>query len=875
MPGFQFHHNLLADRKSSGITLRFEGQDRNLRKILFYPSIAVDLASDGIPALDHEFECVVVCYCNSTVTDEELRANFLAAQTVVRWDAASLATIEDHTIQGNLHVWGNVAATAFCVISDARLKRDIETYAPTVLEPLLRIGVYHYQYIDEIRGGNRDFIGFLAQEVIREFPTAVQRTEQQYLAIDYTQMVPVLLRATQELTLMVRDLQQRLLQIEATDRRQRRAGPSFSFPSAQVTLPREGSQRQVLALLQRHRIVAICGLSGMGKSVLASQVAFHDPGTDVIQVSASNMDVLVLLRTLVTRLGEDSSEMDLVLLSNSIVSSLNSLGRPVTIVVDDVSSTTVVTDILTITRQCRACSVLFTGQKTHIFEVCNVPYVILGQLSPDEALRLVLQRGGRDINAISPELRTAIENTLGEYGYFAMATAMLGHLMRGRTWTVDTWRNQQQLLREEREFVDLPGHESYRSVFASLRQYFPEIPRDGDDEIQLLLRQAIPRFCVFGNLPFSTQMLGAIWHQDEPTLMAVMNRMSDLNIVIACDAVHHYYRFHDIVAAFFRKVNVINEGETASWHQALKAFLTRCDPTATPFTLGRLESGHNLLVKAIADGNVEAVRSLLPHLKSEAGRRLESYSTMRTPLHLACEVGNATIVELLLDAGVKDTWASCQLGRYPLDLVERGSGQWQTLFGIHIAVLEKHIEVLDCLLRKSPNSKNEKTGDVGTGSTALIIAAALNDLPAVTLLLSHNAAVGARPLINWPRFNQVNAEIRSALEAAIVPQALEAAVALQARIQRERQRPELPGAFQIFVKTLTGKTITLFVQRGTSTEALKAQIQDKEGIPPDEQRLIYGGKQLQDDLTMEEYNIQRESTVHLVVRVRGGETALL
>jgi hypothetical protein len=79
-----------------------------------------------------------------------------------------------------------------------------------------------------------------------------------------------------------------------------------------------------------------------------------------------------------------------------------------------------------------------------------------------------------------------------------------------------------------------------------------------------------------------------------------------------------------------------------------------------------------------------------------------------------------------------------------------------------------------------------------------------------------------------------------------------------------------PHRFQVFVKTIQNQTMTIFIEPSSTVLALKRKICAKEGLPVEEQRLICSGKQLEDDRTLEDYNVIHQSTIHLVLRLRGG-----
>eukprot|EP00469_Lotharella_globosa_P014424 CAMPEP_0167826692 /NCGR_PEP_ID=MMETSP0112_2-20121227/10198_1 /TAXON_ID=91324 /ORGANISM="Lotharella globosa, Strain CCCM811" /LENGTH=169 /DNA_ID=CAMNT_0007729209 /DNA_START=52 /DNA_END=558 /DNA_ORIENTATION=- len=113
--------------------------------------------------------------------------------------------------------------------------------------------------------------------------------------------------------------------------------------------------------------------------------------------------------------------------------------------------------------------------------------------------------------------------------------------------------------------------------------------------------------------------------------------------------------------------------------------------------------------------------------------------------------------------------------------------------------------------------------------------------------------------------------LKTTMEGDAVPELIRRPRSLFSSASNSRVLSRLRGGMQIMIKSLSGRSIPLDVQPGESISSIKKKIQEKEGVPIDQQRLIYGGKQLEEAQNLLDYNIQRDSTLHLVLRMKGGK----
>ncbi|CAF1090865.1 unnamed protein product [Adineta steineri] len=257
----------------------------------------------------------------------------------------------------------------------------------------------------------------------------------------------------------------------------------------------------------------------------------------------------------------------------------------------------------------------------------------------------------------------------------------------------------------------------------------------------------------------------------------------------------------------------------------------------------------------------------------------DSYSTIRGAFLFACQSRSMPTILTLLDAGAPvDEFGSCSLA-YARSFVpsisihyssEIQAVSWENLYPIHYAIVDNNLELLQKLI--TPNTYKLVTNQ---WFTPLHIACLFNrSITMIDLLLSYGDANTA--ILAKTSNNKFPDEL--ATDSTIIEYLRPTRMSIYTELEKNRHEKhehdlkslEEGTSFQIFIKTLTGTTMTIIVTKEDTVESLKAKIQDRKGIPPDQQRIIYIGKQLQDARILSDYDISKGATLTLVVNMRGG-----
>ncbi|CAF1383023.1 unnamed protein product [Rotaria sordida] len=252
---------------------------------------------------------------------------------------------------------------------------------------------------------------------------------------------------------------------------------------------------------------------------------------------------------------------------------------------------------------------------------------------------------------------------------------------------------------------------------------------------------------------------------------------------------------------------------------------------------------------------------------------------MRGAFLFACQSRSMSTITALLNAGASvDALGSCSLnyansfvpGIRVFSSFGHDSISWENLYPIHFAIVDNNLELLQKLI--TPTTNKLLTIHY---FTPLHIACLFNrSITMIDLLLCYeNANLATIAKTSNGKFPDEFATDQTIINY-LRPTRLRAYVEIEENRQKIQEhnlkKLEEGTAFQVFIKTLTNKTIIIIVTREDTVENITAKIHEKTDIPRNQQRIIYGGKQLRDGLTLADYDIGKDATLHLVVNLPGG-----